>query len=148
MNKRTPESAFRAMQKYEESMRALLAEYGENIIEVPAERRWDYAIPSNYTNYHDGFIVQDELPYRGMPMIRYGGKVLYLRYAVPWIWLDPGEDEKLLLFDRDGKKYTFLVREQADKSQPNPSYFSFVLNVKKYTSELFYFEIEKISELC
>ena len=135
MNKRTPEYAFRAMRKYEESMRDLLAEYGENIISVPAELRWNFAIPQNYTNYHDGFIVQDELPYRGMPMICYGGKVLYLRYAVPWVWLEPGEDERLLLFDRDGKKYTFLVMEQADKSQPNPSYFSFVPKVKKYTSK-------------
>ena len=62
MNKRTPEYAMRAMQKYEESMRALLAEYRENIISVPAELRWNFAIPENYTNYHDGFIVQDELP--------------------------------------------------------------------------------------
>ena len=118
--------------KIGENMRALIDEYGETVIVVPGERRWDYAIPENYTNYHDGFLWQDGEPYRGMPMIRYNGEILYLRWAVHWTVLDWDDDEKLVLFDRKGHKYTFTVKRLLDPDKPNPSYFDFLPKVKKY----------------
>ncbi len=122
----------RALAHMKKNRETDLALYSENMIVVPAESRWDYAIPENYTNYHDGFIWQDEEPYRGMPMIRYKGKTLYLHRAIRFGYLDKGEEEKLLLFDRHGSKYTFVVLRQEDESLANPSYFRFLPKVKKY----------------
>jgi len=118
--------------KIHESREALIREYSQNVITVPGEHRWDYAIPENYTNYQDGFVFQDGEPYRGMPIVRYNGEILYLRWAVHWTELDWDEDEKLLLFDRKGHKYTFIVKKQLDPSQPNLSYYDFLPLVKKY----------------
>ena len=105
------------------------------MIVVPGENRCDYAIPENYTNYHDGFLWQDGEPYRGMPIVLYEGKILYLHKAVRWIDLAADEDEKLLLFDREGNRYTFIVKKQIDQDKPNPSYSNFLPKVKKYVKK-------------
>ena len=114
---------------------AEIAKYSENVIEVPEERRWDYAIPENYTNYRDGFLWQDEEPYRGMPMIRYGGEVLYLHRACEFCEKRFDEDEKLMLFDRHGKKYLFIVKKAGVPMESNPSYWDFIKKVKQFDPE-------------
>lgn len=123
-------------QKIAASQEAELAEYAGNTITVPEERRWDYAIPENYTNYRDGFLWQDEEPYRGMPMIRYNGETLYLRRACSFAELGFDEDEKLLLFDRRGAKYLFIVKKADVKLDSNPSYWDFIKKVKQYDPKL------------
>lgn len=115
---------------------AELAAYSENVIEVPEERRWDYAIPENYTNYRDGFLWQDEEPYRGMPMIRCNGETLYLHRTCSFSERGFDEDEKLLLFDRRGAKYVFVVKKAPVRIDENPSYFDFLKKVKQYDPEL------------
>ena len=115
---------------------AELAAYSENVIEVPEERRWDYAIPENYTNYRDGFLWQDEEPYRGMPMIRCNGETLYLHRACSFSERGFDEDEKLLLFDRRGAKHVFVVKKAPVRIDENPSYFDFLKKVKQYDPEL------------
>ena len=114
---------------------AEIAEYSENVIEVPEERRWDYGIPENYTNYRDGFLWQDEEPYRGMPMVMYNGEVLYLHRACTFVELCFDEDEKLMVFDRHGKKYLFVVKKAGVPMESNPSYFDFLKKVKQYDPE-------------
>ena len=122
----------RALAHMKKNRETDLTLYSENMIVVPAERRWDYAIPENYTNYHDGFLYQDEEPYRGMPIVRYEEETLYLYREISFGYLNKGEIEKLLLFDRNGGKYTFVVLRQKDESLANPSYFRFLPKVKKY----------------
>ena len=114
---------------------AEIAEYSANVIKVPEERRWDYAIPENYTNYRDGFLWQDEEPYRCMPMIQYDGKVLYLHRSCSFAELGADEDENLMLFDRLGNKYLFVVKKAGVCLDSNPSYFDFLKKVKQYDQD-------------
>lgn len=114
---------------------AEIAEYSENVIEVLEERRWDYGIPENYTNYRDGFLWQDEEPYRGMPMVNYKGKMLYLHRPCSFVELRFDESEKLMLFDRHGNKYLFIVKKAGVPLESNPSYFDFLKKVKQYDPE-------------
>ena len=112
-----------------------IAEYSANVIEVPEERCWDYALPENYTNYRDGFLWQDEEPYRGMPMVNYEGKMLYLHRTCSFVELRFDEREKLMLFDRHGNKYLFIVKKAGVLLEGNPSYFDFLKKVKQYDPE-------------
>ena len=135
MNKKWNKDFIRISAMIEDSWKKLLEKYRQNVIVVPGENRWDYAIPENYTNYHDGFLWQDGEPYRGMPIVLSEGKILYLHKAVRWIDLAADEDEKLLLFDREGNRYTFIVKKQIDQDKPNPSYSNFLPKVKKYVKK-------------
>lgn len=126
----------RAMQHIRDNLEAALAEYSENIIEVPEAERWRYAIPENYTNYHDGFLEQDGVFYRGRPMLDYNGETLYFWRSIDWIDRPEDEDEKVLLFDRHGRRYTFIVRRAAERLSDNPSYWTFIQRVKKYRPSL------------
>ena len=119
-------------QKICASREAELAAYSENVIEVQEECRWDYGIPENYTNYRDGFLWQDAEPYRGMPMIRYNGETLYLHRACEYPERRFDEDEKLMLFDRRGRKYVFIVKKAPVELTENPSYWRFIKKVKQY----------------
>ena len=121
-------------QHYKSNFSAMLSEYAQNIIEVPEEQRWKYAIPDNYTNYHDGFICQNGAPYRGLPILDYNGTILYLFRIIELHEMDDDAKEKMLLFDRHGNKYTFVVRPAtAPMPGGNPSYWEFIKRVKKYT---------------
>lgn len=113
-----------------------IEEYSENVIVVSEERRWDYAVPKNYTNYHDGFLWQDGEICRGMPIVIYNGETLFLERAIDYIGRKPDEDEKLLLFGRDGKKYTFIVKKSSTELDGNPSYYDFLSKVKRYDPTL------------
>ena len=53
----------RGVEHIRANLKADLERYAETIIEVPEAERWRYAIPSNYINYQNGFIVQDGEPY-------------------------------------------------------------------------------------
>lgn len=118
------------------NLAADLARFSENIIEVPEVDRWKYAIPANYTNYQDGFMVQDGQFYRGRPMLDYNGEILYFWRSIDWLERQDGEDEKLLLFDRNGRKYTFIVRAAPVRLKDNPSYWEFIKRVKRYKPSL------------
>ena len=123
----------RAIAYQKQNLSAELLSYGKNTIILPESRRWDYAIPENYTNYQDGFLYQDSDPYRGAPLLNYKGKILYLHRVLEWHELRDDEAEKYLLFDREGEKYTFIVtNEECDKDEGNPSYYAFLPSVKKY----------------
>lgn len=123
----------RAIEHIRQNTVSDIAEYSEHVISVSENRRWDYAIPDNYTNYQDGFLEQDFTPYRGAPLLNYNGTILYLFRILEWVDLQPGEVEKYLLFDRHGNKYTFVVTaEEHDNTNGNPSYFEFLPRVKKY----------------
>lgn len=122
------------LKQAKKSLERKLSEYSETVIDVPAERRWDYAIPENYTNYHEGFLFQDGEITRGMPIVNYNGEILYLERALSFTEREPDENEKLLLFDRSGRKYTFIVRNPVDYDSPNPSYIEFLSKVKPYKS--------------
>lgn len=123
---------------YKHNFRAMLSDYAQNIIEVSEEQCWKYAIPDNYTNYRDGFLVQDSMPYRGLPMLDYDGTILYLFRIIKFHEMDEWDvKEKMLLFDRHGDKYTFIVRKAtAPMPDGNPSYWEFIRRVKKYTPKL------------
>ncbi len=124
----------RAIAYQKQNLAAELLSYVKNTIILPESRRWDYAIPENYTNYQDGFLYQNSDPYRGAPLLNYYGTILYLHRLLEWHELDEGEIEKYLLFDRHGNKYTFVVTaEEYDRSKGNPSYYAFLPRVKKYT---------------
>ena len=126
----------RGVEHIRANLKADLERYAETIIEVPEAERWRYAIPSNYTNYQNGFMVQDGEPYRGRPMLDYNGEILYLYRAIEWIDCNKDEDEKLLLFDRHGRRYTFIVRKAAEPLTNNPSYWEFIKRVKRYVPSL------------
>ena len=132
-NQRRREYIERALAHQKMNLRAALLEYGKNVIALPESRRWDYAIPENYTNYRDGFLWQDSDPYRGKPMLNYNGEILYLHRIIEYCDLADGEEEKYLLFDRHGHKYTFVTMTEEDQPGGNPSYFEFLPRVKKYT---------------
>lgn len=122
--------AYSHMQKNKE---ALAMEYGENVIIVEEGNRWEYAIPENYTNYQDGFLVPNEEWRKGMELLNYNGEILYSRYVVKWFDLEECESEKHYLFDRKGRKYTFIVKKSPSPlTEGNPSYFEFIKRVKKY----------------
>lgn len=124
----------KALKHIEENKCNMLAAYSQNVLVVSEADRWDYALPENYTLYHGGFIFANEEPHRGKPLVNLNGLALYLFYAFqPWE-LSTGEKEKLLLFDRHGSKYTFIV--QSDPSavaNGNRSYFDFVDHIKAYS---------------
>ena len=125
--------ASRAISHWKENNSKALAEYAETVISAPESRRWDYAIPSNYTNYQDGFLWQDGEPYRGKPLLDYHGTTLYLYRIMDFCDLSENEAEKYLLFDRRGRKYTFVTLREEETPGGNPSYFAFLPRVKKYT---------------
>lgn len=131
MNRRK-EYAARALRHYAENTANEIAAYAETVIRLPESRRWDYALPENYTNYLDGFLVDDCDPYRGKPLLNYNGETLYFHRCFEYCDLADGESEKYLLFDRHGHKYTFVTMEEEDQPGGNPSYFEFLLRVKKY----------------
>ena len=58
------------------------------------------------------------------------------RIRIDWIDRQEDEDEKLLLFDRHGRRYTFIVRKAAERQSDNPSYWTFIERVKKYRPSL------------
>ncbi len=120
--------------KIRDNQLLLCSEYAEHMIVVPWVQRWKYAIPENYTNYQGGFIVENEEPYRGKPLLNYNGEILYLRYIVPWYGLGTGICEHYLLFDRHGRKYSYIVQDatEAEKQLGNPSYYGFLSRVKEY----------------
>ena len=123
----------RAIRHMKENTARSIAEYAETVISVPESRRWDYAIPENYTNYRDGFLWQDEEPYRGLSLMNYNGVILYLYRILDFCDRADEEAEKYLLFDRQGRKYTFVTtREEHNDSEGNQSYFEFLPRVKKY----------------
>ena len=126
------EYAARALRHYDENTAKEIAVYAETVIRLPESRRWDYALPENYTNYLDGFLWQDSDPYRGKPMLNYNGEILYLHRLLEYCDLANGESEKYLLFDRHGRKYTFVTMQEEDQPGGNPSYFEFLPRVKKY----------------
>ena len=125
-----------ALQHIRANLAAALEQFAENVIEVPEVDRWRYAIPANYTNYQDGFLEQDGEFYRGRPTLDYNGEILYLYRAIEWIDCNEDEDEKLLLFDRHGRRYTFIVRKAAERLTDNPSYWEFIKRVKCYAPSL------------
>ena len=132
MNKRQ-EYMERAYSHWREHAEKDVSEYSETVICLPESRRWDYAIPENYTNYRDGFLWQDNEPYRGKPMLNYNGEILYLYRIMDYCFLSDAEAEKYLLFDRRGRKYVFVtMREETHDERGNPSYFEFLPRVKKY----------------
>jgi hypothetical protein len=122
----------RAIEHIRQNTAREIAEYSEHVISVSENRRWDYAIPDNYTNYRDGFLWQDSDPYRGQPLLNYNGEILYLHLRLEYCDLADGEVEKYLLFDRHGRKYTFVTMREEDSPGGNPSYFEFLPRVKKY----------------
>ena len=123
----------RAIEHLNQNTARDIAEYSEHVISVSENRRWDYAIPDNYTNYQDGFLFQDGEPYRGQPLLNYNGEILYLFRILDFWARKEDEREKYLLFDRHGNKYTFVVTaEEHDNTNGNPSYFEFLPRVKKY----------------
>ena len=126
----------RALEHIRANLKADLERFAETIIEVPEAERWKYAIPANYTNYQDGFMEQDGEPYRWRPMLEYEGETLYLYRSIDWLYLPEDEDEKLLLFDRHGRCYTFIVRKAAERLTDNPSYWEFIKRVKRYAPSL------------
>lgn len=118
----------------EQSQAALMREYSGTTICIPADNRWDYAIPEMYLNYQDGFLVPHFEAYRGMPIYDHPTfSRLYLRWGVPYHALDPGEDEKILCFNRRGQKFTVSILKYPKRPEGNPSYFRFLPKVKKYT---------------
>lgn len=144
----TKEYIDRAIAYQKQNLAAELLAYVKNTIILPESRRWDYAIPENYTNYQDGFLYQDSDPYRGAPLLNYRGTILYLHRILGWSELDEGEVEKYLLFDRNGNKYTFVVTaEEYDKSKGNPSYYDFLRRVKKYAPTRAALICKKIEEM-
>lgn len=126
----------RARQHIRANLAAALEQFSETVIEVPEIERWKYAIPDNYTNYQDGFMVQDGEFYRGRPMLDYNGETLYFWRSIDWIDRPKDEDEKILLFDRHGKRYTFIVKSAPERLEDNPSYWDFIKRVKKYSPSL------------
>lgn len=126
----------RIMDHVDANLKADLKRFSETVIEVPEDDRWRYAIPENYTNYHDGFLEQDGEFYRGRPMLDYNGEILYFWRSIDWLYRQEDEDEKLLLFDRHGRRYTFIVRKAAERLSNNPSYWEFIKRVKKYKPSL------------
>ena len=126
----------RALEHIRANLKASLEQFAETIIEVPEVERWKYGIPANYTNYQDGFMEQDGEPYRWRPMLDYNGEILYLYRSIDWLYRQEDEDEKLLLFDRHGRRYTFIVRKAAERLTDNPSYWEFIKRVKKYKPSL------------
>ena len=112
---------------------ALMAEYSRLTHCIPDLNKWDFAIPENYTNYQDGFLMPDFDRYRGMALFDHPmfGR-LYLRWEVPYYALKAGEKEKYLCFDRHGNKYTVVITECPQQDGGNPSYFRFLPKVKKY----------------
>lgn len=116
------------------SQETLMAEHSGITICVPETEMWDYAIPENYTNYQDGFLMPNYDMYRGLPLFDHPqfGR-LYLRWEVPYYARDVYEREKFLCFDRHGGKYTFIVTAAPCRETGNPSYFRFLPKVKKYT---------------
>jgi len=126
----------RALQHIRANKAADLERFSEIIVEVPEIDRWRYAIPSNYTNYQDGFLEQDGEFYRGRPMLDYNGEILYFWRSIDWLDREEDEDEKLLLFDRHGRRYTFIVRKAAERLTDNPSYWEFIKRVKHYAPSL------------
>lgn len=134
--RRAEERQARALQHIRANLAADLERFAENIIEVPEAERWLYAIPANYTNYQDGFLEQDGEFYRGRPMLDYNGEILYFWRSIDWLYRQDDEDEKLLLFDRHGRRYTFIVRKAAERLTDNPSYWEFIKRVKRYAPSL------------
>lgn len=112
---------------------ALMAEYAGFTHYIPEVNKWDFAIPENYTNYQDGFLMPDFKEHRGMALFDHP-KVgrLYLRWDVPYYALKEGEKEKYLCFDRHGNKHTVVIAECPQQEIGNPSYFRFLPRVKKY----------------
>lgn len=132
MTKRERERMNRAIEHIRKNTKRDLSEYSETIISMPESHRWDYAIPENYTNYRDGFLWQDEEPYRGKALMNYNGTILYLFRILEMFDLNDDEAEKYLLFDRNGRKYTFVTTKEEQSESGNPSYFEFLPRVKKY----------------
>ena len=118
----------------ERSQAALMREYSRTTLCIPADNRWDYAIPEMYLNYQDGFLMPRFEAYRGMPVYDHPmfGR-LYLRWGVPYHALNPGEDEKILCFNRRGEKFTISILKCPEREGGNPSYFRFLPKVEKYT---------------
>ena len=112
----------------------LMKEYSATQINISESDKWDYAIPESYTNYQDGFLMQDIESRRGAPIIDHPdfGR-LYLRWAVSYFDMADGEREKYLCYDRHGNKYTVTIQAEERMEHGNPSYFRFLPKVKKYT---------------
>lgn len=119
--------------KIERNHAKLFKEYGGITLCIPESKKWDYAIPENYTNYQDGFLMPDFDSYKGMPIFDHPqfGR-LYLRWNVPYYALEEYEQEKYLCFDRHGEKFTVSINH-VPMQGGNPSYFRFLPKVKKYT---------------
>ena len=119
------------------NQQALMDEYAGLTHYIPDLNKWDFAIPENYTNYQDGFLMPDFEEYRGMALFDHP-KVgrLYLRWSVPYYALKDGEKEKYLCYDRHGNKHTVVITECPPQEGGNPSYFRFLPRVKKYTPRL------------
>ncbi|MGE4354624.1 MAG: hypothetical protein AB7D36_11145 [Oscillospiraceae bacterium] len=104
-------------------------------IDIPDSRKWDYAIPENYTNYQNGFLWQDNIPQKGDPLMIYCGEMLYFWHEANWIDLNPGEKEKYIAFKRNGEKVLIaIIAEPEAITDGNPSYFDFITRVKKYVT--------------
>lgn len=117
------------------SRNKLIAEYSETVITVPASERWNYALPQNYKNFQDGFLYQVVESHRGMPMLEYEDKILYLHRALDCFCEElQAFSECLLCFDRSGNKYCFRVlKDSLEEGVINPSYCEFIKRVKPYT---------------
>lgn len=118
------------------SQAALMREYADITIRIPESEKWDYAIPENYTNFQDGFLVPNYEAYRGAPLFdhpQYGR--LYLRWEIPYYAQGEDEAEKYLCFDRRGGKYTVIIQRMVHMENGNPSYFRFLPKVREYSSK-------------
>ena len=69
-------------------------------------------------------------------LLDYNGEILYFWRSIDWLDRQEDEDEKLLLFDRHGRRYTFIVRKAAERLTDNPSYWEFIKRVKRYAPSL------------
>lgn len=137
MNEETARK-YRSRKEYEKALaflkqneEKLVAEYSETVVTVPWARLWDYAIPENYTNFQDGFLWQTAESHRGMPIIRYEGKILYLRKCYEFL---DDLNQRILCFDRQGSKYRFdiLLPQEGETESGNPSYWEFIKKTKPY----------------
>ena len=113
---------------------ALMQEYSGCTICIPADNRWDYAIPEMYRNFLNGFLFPRYEEYRGMPLLDHPqfGR-LYLRWNAPCYALEDGQDEKYLCFNRKGEKFTVIITKCPKREGGNPSYFRFLPRVEEYT---------------
>lgn len=116
---------------------AEIVAYSENKIIVSSADAWDYAIPENYTNFHDGFLYMTVQIQRGDPILNYKGEILYFHRELSYSLIPKEYRSVLLVFDRHGKKYAFCTLQDDDvPDSGNPSYFRFLPRVRKYAPSL------------